>query len=132
MLIADAIAGRDNPWTELYDPARIPTRAAWNFARENLHVASGYARWLAPARSQAHAQLATGEGAVFQRGLRKVAVYRDEHGALHELSAVCPHLGGVVQWNDVEKSWDCPCHGSRFDTNGCVLHGPATGGLEPA
>lgn len=131
-LLADLIVGRENPWTALYDPARITPRAAWNFARESLHVASGYARWLAPARSQAHAALAPGHGAVLQRGLRKIAVYRDEHGALHELSAVCPHLGGVVQWNDVEKSWDCPCHGSRFDTNGCVLNGPATGRLEPA
>ena len=132
MLLADLVAGRSHPWAALYDPARITPRAAWNFARENLHVASGYVRWLAPARSQAHATLAPGRGAVLQRGLRKVAVYRDEHGALHECSAVCPHLGGVVQWNDVEKSWDCPCHGSRFDTNGCVLNGPATSGLGPA
>ena len=130
ILLADLIAGRPNPWKALYDPARITPRAAWNFARESLHVASGYARWLTPARSRAHAELAPGHGAVFQRGLGKVAVYRDERGALHELSAVCPHLGGVVQWNDVEKSWDCPCHGSRFDTNGCVLNGPAAAGLE--
>jgi Rieske Fe-S protein len=69
---------------------------------------------------------------VVQRGLRKVAVYRDPQGALHECSAVCPHLGGVVAWNDVEKSWDCPCHGSRFDSNGRVLNGPANRDLEPA
>jgi glycine/D-amino acid oxidase-like deaminating enzyme/nitrite reductase/ring-hydroxylating ferredoxin subunit len=132
LLLADLIAGRSSPWTEVYEPSRITPRAAWTFAKESLHVAAGYARWLAPARTQAHAELAPGHGAVLQRGLRKVAVYRDERGGLHELSAVCPHLGGVVVWNDVEKSWDCPCHGSRFDTNGCVLNGPAASGLDPA
>jgi glycine/D-amino acid oxidase-like deaminating enzyme/nitrite reductase/ring-hydroxylating ferredoxin subunit len=132
LLLADLIAGRSNPWTEVYEPARITPRAAWTFAKESLHVAAGYARWLTPARTQAHAELAPGHGAVLQRGLRKVAVYRDERGGLHELSAVCPHLGGIVVWNDVEKSWDCPCHGSRFDTNGCVLNGPAASGLDPA
>ncbi len=131
LLLADLIQGRENPWADAYDPARIRPRAAWTFAKEGLHVAAGYARWLAPAKSQAHAELAPRCGAVFQRGLRKVAVYRDETGRLHERSAVCPHLGGVVVWNDVEKSWDCPCHGSRFDGQGCVLNGPATGGLEP-
>jgi glycine/D-amino acid oxidase-like deaminating enzyme/nitrite reductase/ring-hydroxylating ferredoxin subunit len=132
MLLADLIAGRTNPWTEVYEPARITPRAAWSFAREGLHVAAGYARWLKPARPQAYAALAPGQGAVLQRGLRKIAVYRDDQGGLHELSAVCPHLGGIVGWNDTEKSWDCPCHGSRFDTNGCVLNGPAASGLEPA
>jgi len=132
LVLADVIAGRPNPWADVYDPSRITPRAAWTFAKESLHVAAGYARWLAPARTQAHAQLAPGHGAVLQRGLHKVAVYRDERGGLHELSAVCPHLGGVVVWNDVEKSWDCPCHGSRFDTNGCVLNGPAASDLEPA
>ena len=57
--------------------------------------------------------------------------YRDEAGAVHECSAVCPHLKGVVRWNDVEKTWDCPCHGSRFDARGRVLNGPAATDLAP-
>ena len=70
-------------------------------------------------------QIAPGQGAVVRRGLHLVAVYRDAAGACHERSATCPHLGGVVRWNSAEKSWDCPCHGSRFDALGRVLNGPA-------
>ena len=66
-----------------------------------------------------------GSGAVIRRGLHKVAVHRDEQGQLHELTATCPHLGCIVAWNDADKTWDCPCHGSRFDRIGKVLNGPA-------
>jgi Rieske Fe-S protein len=62
--------------------------------------------------------------------LKKLAIYRDEKGALHTLSAVCPHLGCLVAWNETEKTWDCPCHGSRFGGEGQVLNGPANSGLE--
>jgi Rieske Fe-S protein len=61
-----------------------------------------------------------------------VAVYRDEAGHCHERSASCPHLGAVVSWNQAEKSWDCPAHGSRFDCLGRVLNGPASADLAPA
>jgi Rieske Fe-S protein len=58
-------------------------------------------------------------------------VYRDAQGVLHECSAVCTHLGCVVQWNAGEKSWDCPCHGSRFGIDGAILNGPARQPLAP-
>ena len=64
-----------------------------------------------------------------RRGLKKVAVYRDDQGAIHERSAYCPHLGCVVAWNPTEKTWDCPCHGSRFTAAGDVVNGPAGVGL---
>jgi Rieske Fe-S protein len=64
--------------------------------------------------------------ALIRRGLHKLAVYRDPSGAVHDLSAVCPHLGCIVQWNVTEKTWECPCHGSRFDRHGSVINGPAT------
>jgi glycine/D-amino acid oxidase-like deaminating enzyme/nitrite reductase/ring-hydroxylating ferredoxin subunit len=131
MLIGDLVAGRPNRWGTLYDPARITPHAALTFAQEGLHVAAGYARWLGLGERGPIEDLRPGCGAVFQRGLRKVAVYRDEHGALHECSAVCPHLGGVVVWNELERSWDCPCHGSRFDAFGRVINGPANSDLEP-
>ena len=73
-----------------------------------------------------------GKGAVRRRGITKVAVYRDEQGGLHEHLAVCSHLGCIVAWNDVEKTWDCPCHGSRYHADGRVLHGPAIADLTPA
>lgn len=70
------------------------------------------------------------EGAVVLDGLRKIAVYRDAQGALHAVSAKCTHLGCAVHWNSAERSWDCPCHASRFDIEGTVLHGPAPEPLE--
>jgi Rieske Fe-S protein len=125
VLIADLLAGRDNPWEKLYDPARKRIRAATEYVRDNLEVAEEYAKWLAPEHGRPEQALAFGEGTVVQRGRRKIAVYRDEQGALHERSAVCTHLGCVVHWNSDARSWDCRCHGSRFAPTGEVLNGPA-------
>ncbi|MEJ7619171.1 MAG: Rieske 2Fe-2S domain-containing protein [Pyrinomonadaceae bacterium] len=77
-------------------------------------------------------ELAAGQGAIIRRGVKKVAAYRDETGAIHERSAICTHLGCVVNWNALEKSWDCPCHGSRFNTQGQVITGPAISELGAA
>ncbi len=130
-ILSDLVAGRPNPWASLYDPSRFTARSIPTFAKETLHVAGGYARWLGLGRLSSVEELEPGCGAVFQRGLRKIAAYRDEQGALHERSAVCPHLGGVVVWNETERSWDCPCHGSRFDACGRVQNGPANSDLDP-
>jgi Rieske Fe-S protein len=73
-----------------------------------------------------------GEGAILRRGLHKVAVFRDPSGRVVERSAVCPHLGCIVDWNTAEKSWDCPCHGSRFTAEGRVVNGPALSDLPEA
>ncbi len=131
ILLTDLILGRDNPWAALYDPSRKTLRAAGEFAREGLNMAAQYADWLTGGDVKSADEIAPGGGAVLRRGLSKVAVYRDEHGALHERSAVCPHLGCVVHWNAAEKTWDCPCHGSRFDKLGQVMNGPANTGLAP-
>jgi Rieske Fe-S protein len=71
------------------------------------------------------AQVETGEGQLVTINGEKIAAYRDEKGVIHAISAVCPHLGCILAWNNAEKSWDCPCHGSRFGCDGDVLHGPA-------
>jgi Rieske Fe-S protein len=76
-------------------------------------------------------KLPPGAGAIMSRGLRKIAVYRDPLGQLHERSAACPHQGCIVAWNAAERTWDCPCHASRFACTGRVLHGPATADLSP-
>ena len=73
---------------------------------------------------KSESELKPGEGAIMPEGVSKVGVYRDEAGAVHKLSATCPHLGCVVAWNSTEKTWDCPCHGSRFSANGHVYQGP--------
>jgi nitrite reductase/ring-hydroxylating ferredoxin subunit len=131
MLLRDLIVGRDNPWEEVYDPGRVMARALPRLARDNLTMAAQYADWLRPGEAHAASEVARGSGAVIRRGWKPVAVYRDESGAVVERSAVCTHLGGVVSWNPAERTWDCPCHGSRFDRFGHVLNGPATRDLAP-
>ena len=125
ILLTDLILGRENPWTTLYDPSRKTLRALDRFVKENLNVARQYGDWLTSGDVDSPAQIKPGAGAVIRRGLTKMAVYRDEQGVCHERSAICTHLGGIVHWNDAEKTWDCPCHGSRFDRLGGVLNGPA-------
>jgi glycine/D-amino acid oxidase-like deaminating enzyme/nitrite reductase/ring-hydroxylating ferredoxin subunit len=133
VLIRDLILGRENAWATLYSPSRLSLRAGGEYARENLNVAAQYADYLTGGEVSSADEVAPGTGAVMRRGLSKVALFRDDTGALHEHSAVCTHLGCVVAFNDKEKSWDCPCHGSRFDpTDGHVLNGPAIEGLSPA
>jgi glycine/D-amino acid oxidase-like deaminating enzyme/nitrite reductase/ring-hydroxylating ferredoxin subunit len=130
MILSDLILGRSNPWAELYEPGRVKLRSLGEFATENLNVAAQYARWISPADVPSAAEIEPGHGAVVGRGGSTLAVYRDEQGVIHECSAVCPHLKCVVRWNPSERSWDCPCHGSRFDPYGRVLNGPAMTDLE--
>jgi glycine/D-amino acid oxidase-like deaminating enzyme/nitrite reductase/ring-hydroxylating ferredoxin subunit len=125
MLLCDLILGRPNPWAKLYSPSRVPVMAAGEFAREDLNMAAQYADWLTPGDVKSADAVARDSGAIVRRGLEKVAVYRDANGALHECAAACPHLGCIVHWNPGEKTWDCPCHGSRFDAYGHVINGPA-------
>ncbi len=130
-LLTELIQGRDHPWAKLYDPARKPLHALRDFARENANVAWQYTDWLSGGDVKSPEAIPPGSGAVVRRGLRKLAVSRDEAGQVHECSAVCPHLGCIVHWNDVEKTFDCPCHGSRFAADGKVIEGPAISDLAP-
>ena len=125
MLISDLVFGRENPWEALYEPSRVPVRAAAEWARENSNVALQYTDWLTGGDVGSVEEIKPGSGALVRRGLEKIAVYRDDAGKLHERSAACTHLGCVVQWNGAQKTWDCPCHGSRFDPKGKVINGPA-------
>lgn len=131
MLITDQIMNRKNAWEELYKPSRISLRATSEYLKENANVAAQYSDWLAAKSDEVLVDLQAGEGAVFRDGLKMIAAYKNENGAVKFMSAACPHLAGVVHWNTVEKSWDCPCHGSRFDCQGRVIEGPAFKDLEP-
>ncbi len=131
-LLTDLIMGRANPWAGLYDPARKTLGAIKEFAKENLNVAAQYADLVTAGEIDNVSQISPGEGAILRRGVAKVAVHRDDNGVLHERSAFCTHLGCVVQWNSTEKTWDCPCHGSRFQTDGHVVNGPAIRALGEA
>ena len=133
MLISDLILGRANPWAETFDPHRLTVAAsAQKFATENLKVATHFVKdRVVHPQERAFEELGNGEASVERVGLQQVAGYRDDGGELHAVSAVCTHLGCIVAWNPAEKSWDCPCHGSRFDHEGKVLQGPAVKDLEP-
>jgi glycine/D-amino acid oxidase-like deaminating enzyme/nitrite reductase/ring-hydroxylating ferredoxin subunit len=132
LLITDLILGRPNAWEKLYDPSRKMGLLNRDFIMENANVVARYAEHLTGGEVKSAEQVRPGEGAVMREGLKKVALYRDEAGAIHRCSANCTHLGCVVSWNHVEKSWDCPCHGSRFDPKGKVVMGPAVSDLSEA
>jgi nitrite reductase/ring-hydroxylating ferredoxin subunit len=129
ILVSDLILGKHNPWRSIYDPSRKPMREALAFLRGQANIAAQYMDWVSPEAGWTPASLDSGAGALVRAGLRKLAVYRDDDGALHVRSATCPHLGCVVRWNALDRTWDCPCHGSRFSAYGSVLHGPAASGL---
>jgi glycine/D-amino acid oxidase-like deaminating enzyme/nitrite reductase/ring-hydroxylating ferredoxin subunit len=130
VLLTDLIMGRENPWATLYDPSRKTLRAARDYAKENLNVAGQYAEgFFTGGEFDSTDEIKPGEGGIIRRGLSKVAVYRDDDGTLHQRSAVCQHLGCIVAWNSNEKTWDCPCHGSRYDRYGRVINGPANSDL---
>ena len=125
MLITDLILDRPNRWQSLYDPSRKPLKAVGRLLKENANVARQYVDWVLPGDPETTEDIPPGSGAVLREGFKKVAVYRDVRGAVYEFSAVCPHLGCIVQWNPTERTWDCPCHGSRYDKMGKVINGPA-------
>ncbi len=122
---------RDNPWAKLYSPNRKPLRAIKDFALENVNAVAQYSAYVTHGEVDSMEAIAPGSGAVIRRGIKKIAAFRDETGVVHTHSAICPHLGGVVCWNQTERTWDCPCHGSRFDAYGHVIDGPANADLAP-
>lgn len=132
ILLTDLILGRKSPWAELYDPHRLPVRATGEYVSESANMARQYTDWFTGGDVKSADEIKPGDGAVVRRGLTKLAIYREEGGTLHVRSAVCPHLGGIVRWNPAERTWDCPCHGSRFSATGEVFHGPAHSGLSLA
>jgi glycine/D-amino acid oxidase-like deaminating enzyme/nitrite reductase/ring-hydroxylating ferredoxin subunit len=132
MLLTDLIVGRTSPWERLYSPSRVPFRAAGGMALEDLNMAAQYGEWLTGGDVRSAKDVAPGTGAIVRRGFEKIAVYRDPQGELHERLAACPHLGCIVQWNPGQSTWDCPCHGSRFDAYGRVINGPANKDLASA
>ncbi len=132
VLIPALITAGSHAWESVFAPGRTPVRTAGTFVQENADVALQYAAWLSGGDVTSAADVKPASGAVVRSGLAKLAVYRDADGGLHTCSAMCPHLGAVVQWNDAEKTWDCPAHGSRFDATGKVIQGPANTPLMPS
>ncbi len=130
MIIADLINKIKNPWEDLYKPTRIPISSIGPYMKEVLNMTAQYGDWLTRGDIDSEKSLEPGEGAIIRSGINKIAVYKDENSVIHAYNASCPHLGCVVQWNPEEKSFDCPCHGSRFTKEGRVINCPATADLE--
>jgi glycine/D-amino acid oxidase-like deaminating enzyme/nitrite reductase/ring-hydroxylating ferredoxin subunit len=132
MLISDLVLGRANNWSSLFDPNRFkPVTSAKDFVVENVDVAKHFVgdRLSVPDEERAM-NLLEGEGRVVKIDAENVAVCKLEGGQTHSVSATCTHMGCIVSWNSAEKSWDCPCHGSRFNYDGRVIQGPANKDLK--
>jgi glycine/D-amino acid oxidase-like deaminating enzyme/nitrite reductase/ring-hydroxylating ferredoxin subunit len=130
-LLAAWVQGREHPWRELFDTRRVRLRAsAGAFAAANANVALRFLGDRLVKRADVDS-IGPGEGRIVGAGLGQRAVFRDDEGELHILSARCPHLGCIVNWNAGEGTWDCPCHGSRFGARGEVIMGPAVRPLRP-
>ena len=125
MLLRDRICGKENPWTEVFDPGRFDEKTLTGLAQESGQAVKGLAKQLFQIPAEAARELLPGHGGVvFWKG-KKLGVYKDESGALWPVDIRCPHLGCQLEWNPDERSWDCPCHGSRFDYRGKLISGPA-------
>jgi glycine/D-amino acid oxidase-like deaminating enzyme/nitrite reductase/ring-hydroxylating ferredoxin subunit len=131
MIVSDMILGKANPWQDVYNLNRItPIKSFKEFFKENIdnlvQLVTGPSE---TEDAKFMPAIPPGEGRIIEKDGEKLAVYKDEDGVNHVCSAVCTHLKCTVNWNPVEKSWDCPCHGSRFKTDGQVIEGPAVVGL---
>jgi glycine/D-amino acid oxidase-like deaminating enzyme/nitrite reductase/ring-hydroxylating ferredoxin subunit len=129
-LLRDLILERENSLEEVFDPSRLHLTSLKNFLLESSFGGAAYSDWVTAGDVETYDEIRKGEGAVVRDGANKIAAYRDNHGHLHLYSAVCPHWKGIVRWNTAEKTWDCPCHGSRFEKTGKVICGPAVCGLK--
>jgi len=125
ILVSDLIAGRENPWADVYEPSRIATQSVKEAVPEIIASTVPYKDWLTGGDIESVEDLQPGEGGILRDGLSKIAVYRSEDGEVHKRSAVCTHMGCIVRFNSLEKTWDCPCHGSRFSTEGEPINAPA-------
>ena len=127
IIISDQILGKENKWSKTYDASRItPLASAREFLKENVNVAFEFVKdRFIKDDAKEFSEVLVGEGKIMEVDGKKCGVHRDETGKLHVVSAVCTHMGCIVRWNGVEKTWDCPCHGSRFQATGEVMAGPA-------
>jgi glycine/D-amino acid oxidase-like deaminating enzyme/nitrite reductase/ring-hydroxylating ferredoxin subunit len=134
LITSDAILGRTNPWPELFEPTRKAlTRGLWDYVKENADYPFYLIRdRFAGAEAKSLRAVRRGEGKILERNGATVAAYRDTAGKVTLRSAICTHMGCTVAWNTAERTWDCPCHGSRFKPTGEVISGPAEAPLPDA
>jgi glycine/D-amino acid oxidase-like deaminating enzyme/nitrite reductase/ring-hydroxylating ferredoxin subunit len=132
LILPGLILAGEHPWAELYSPSRSRVHGFRTLLAEAMRDTAPYSDWLRAGDVASLDSIPAGHGATIRRGMHVIAAYRDLAGSCHLRNAKCTHLSGVVRWNDAEQTWDCPCHGSRFDPLGRVLNGPATQDLAEA
>lgn len=130
IILNDLIINNENEYADLYSPSRISLKATTDFLQEAGNMAAQYVDWFKTSDISDAEDLQAGQGAVISDGIHKIAAYRDNENRLHQCSAICPHLGAILQWNDIEKTFDCPAHGSRFTCTGTVINGPSNANLK--
>lgn len=132
LLLRDMLTGAQSPYEDLFSPRRIkPVAGFTSFVKENVDVAKEFVKgFFTRDKVESLGELAHGEGKVIAYEGEKIALYKDENGGLHAVNPVCPHMHCHVAWNSAEKSWDCPCHGARYDCDGNLITGPASNGLQ--
>ncbi|MFA9479956.1 FAD-dependent oxidoreductase [Phycisphaerales bacterium AB-hyl4] len=130
-LLSDAVLGKENPWAGIYTPSRVrPLASAKKMTAGVLHIARHFVGdRLAGGEVDSIEDVPPGEGRLVQINGEKLAVYRDDRDRVRAMSPVCQHRGCLVQWNNAERTWDCPCHGGRYDAQGRVIMGPPTSDL---
>ena len=133
ILLCDMLTGSDNPLHEILDPNRIKPDASFsNFVKEAADVVGILAKSISPGKKiDSIVALAPGEARIVKYEGESIALYKDETGMLHAVNPACSHIKCSVEWNAAEQSWDCPCHGSRFNADGEMLTGPARKDLSP-
>jgi Rieske Fe-S protein len=132
-MMHDAVLGQPNPWRELFDPGRMPQSfsALTTVVSENIDYPLHFIADRLRLNDRAGIEnVPRGQGRVIMLGDQRAAVHRTDDGQVLKVSAVCTHMGCIVRWNDAERTWDCPCHGSRFKPDGSVIGGPAESPLE--
>lgn len=132
LLLTDLVHKKENAWAALFNPNRVkPVAGFSNFVKENADVVAQFiGKRITTEKISELSEMAAGEGRLVKYEGSKLAIYKDESGKIYALNPVCTHAKCIVDWNSTEKSWDCPCHGARYDIEGKVLTGPACKGLE--
>lgn len=130
-IICELITNKESKYEQVFSPSRIkPIAGFTEFVKENADVVSQFiGKRFSYEKIKSLAELAPGEATLADWEGKKVALYKDDNGKVHALDPVCPHAKCIVDWNNAEKSWDCPCHGGRYAANGALLTGPARKGL---
>jgi len=130
LILKDLICNRENPFADVFSPSRFSAEEIPHIVKDGKKAVAGLTRRFFQIPDETISSLERGQGAVVTTSEGKVGVYKTEEGEIRQVDIVCPHMGCQLSWNPDEQSWDCPCHGSRFDVEGNLLDDPAQEGIQ--